>query len=89
MFNHSSPLHISCNNGLLVIRGLSEVGFVVCVVGGDPRQIVFWFGWCWSGSLEKKEKWGRLFKMCIYQHCIMALMTVYEGLGLLIARQVY
>ena len=46
----------------------------------------FWFGWCCSGSLEKKEKWGRLL-MCLYGYGIMALMIIiYGGLGLFIAR---
>ena len=65
---------------LLVIRGLSEVAFVVCVVYGDPRVLV---SWCWSGSLEKKEKWGILL-MCLYP-----VSWTYKGLGLLIARDTY
>ena len=61
---------------------------MMCVVSGGQRQIVFWFGCCLSGSLEKKEERGRFF-MCLYPHDIMVLMIVYEGLGLLIARDAY
>ena len=51
------------------------------------EMLAFWFVW-WSEALEKEERWRRL-SVCLYQHGIMALMIVYEGLGLLIARDDY
>ena len=69
---------------LLVIRGMSEVDFELCVVGGDPRQCS---GLVCDGQTvwkRKKNKVGLL--RCLCRHGIMVLKIMYEGLGLLIAR---